>query len=176
VTPRVVVILGAVLGTLGLPRLAPAQAANGSIPAEAMVVTVGMTFTTLRDLGFGTVTKGVATTVQPTDANAGMWQISGNGNSFVTIAFTLPTQLTNIQALPGSTMPVSFGALSARWRRANSDPTGATAFSPALGSVGRFGPNANPTLYIWIGGTVNPALTAKPGIYQGTIILSLTYL
>jgi hypothetical protein len=176
VNARVAVILGAVVGTLGLPQLASGQAANGSIPAEALVVTVGMTFTTLRDLGFGTVTKGVATTVLPTAAGAGMWEISGNGNSFVTIGFTLPTQLTNIQALPGSTMPIAFAATSAIWRRANNNPAGGTPFSPALGSVGRFGPSANPTLYIWIGGTVNPALTAKPGIYQGTIILSLTYL
>ncbi len=28
-------------------------------------------------------------------------------------------------------------------------------------------------LALWL---VNPALTAKPGIYQGTVILSLTYL
>ena len=103
-------------------------------------------------------------------------QVVGNGNAFVTIAFTLPTQLTNIQAAPGSTMPTSFGATSALWRRANNNPAGATAFNPALGTVGRFGPPADPTLYIWIGGTVNPAPTAKPGIYQGTVILSLTYL
>ena len=172
---RVVVLVGAVLGALGLPRLGAAQA-SGSVPAEAVLVTVGMSFTTLRDLAFGSVPKGVATAVQPTDAGAGMWAVTGNNNSFVTIAFTLPTLLTNIQALPGSTIPVSFGLTSARWRRANSDPTGGTPFSPALGTVGRFGPAANPTLYIWIGGSVNPALTAKPGIYQGTIILSLTYL
>ena len=73
-------------------------------------------------------------------------------------------------------MPVSFGLTSALWRRASNNPAGATPFSPALGTVGRFGPPPNPTINIWIGGTVNPALAAKPGIYQGTIILSLTYL
>lgn len=161
---------------LAAPGWGAAQGGSGSVPAEAVVVTVGMTITTLRDLAFGAVTKGVATTIQPVDAGAGAWEISGNSNAFATIAFALPTQLTNVQALPGSTMPISFGAISARWRRANSDPAGATAFDPALGSVGRFGPGPNPTLYIWIGGTVNPALTAKPGIYQGTIVLSLTYL
>jgi len=30
-------------------------------------------------------------------------------------------------------------------------------------------------MYMWIGGTVNPAVTAKPGIYQGTVVLSLIY-
>lgn len=164
------------LGALGLPRPGAAQTPTASVPAEAVVVTVGMTIATLQDLNFGTVTKGVATTVQPVDANAGAWQITGNSNAFVTIAFTLPAQLTNIQALPGSTMPITFSATSAVWRRANNNPAGGTAFAPAAGTVGRFGPPANPTLYIWIGGTVTPAPTAKPGIYQGTVILSLTYL
>ena len=161
---------------LALPASAAAQGPSASFTADAVVVTVGMTIATLQDLSFGTVPKGVATTVAPAAATAGQWQITGNPNAFVTIAFTLPTVLTNIQALPGSTMPVSFGLASALWRRASNNPAGATPFSPALGTVGRFGPPPNPTINIWIGGTVNPAPAAKPGIYQGTVILSLTYL
>jgi len=161
---------------IAIPARGVAQGGSGSFTADAVVVTVGMTIATIQDLAFGTVPKGVATTVAPAAATAGQWQITGNPNAFVTIAFTLPTQITNIQALPGSTMPISFGLTSALWRRANNNPAGATPFSPALGTVGRFGPPPNPTLNIWIGGTVNPAPTAKPGIYQGTVILSLTYL
>jgi len=161
---------------LALPARGATQGGSGTFTADAVVVTVGMTIATIQDLAFGTVPKGVATTVAPAAATAGQWQITGNPNAFVTIAFTLPTQITNIQALPGSTMPISFGLTSALWRRANNNPAGATPFSPALGTVGRFGPPPNPTLNIWIGGTVNPAPTAKPGIYQGTVILSLTYL
>jgi uncharacterized protein DUF4402 len=160
---------------LAFPQRGVAQA-SGSFSADAVVVTVGMTIATIQDLNFGSVPKGVATTVAPAAATAGQWQITGNPNAFVTIAFTVPTVLTNIQALPGSTMPIAFGLTSALWRRASNDPTGATAFSPALGAVGRFGPPPNPTINVWIGGTVNPAPTAKPGIYQGTIVLSLTYL
>jgi len=161
---------------LALPARGVAQGPSGSFSADAVVVTVGMTIATIQDLNFGSVPQGVATTVAPAGATAGQWQITGNPNGFVTIAFTLPTVLTNIQALPGSTMPISFGLTSALWRRANNNPAGANAFSPALGVVGRFGPPANPTINVWIGGTVNPAPAAKPGIYQGTIILSLTYL
>lgn len=166
----------AALLTLALPARAAAQGGSGTFTADAVVVTVGMTIATIQDLTFGTVPKGVATTVAPAAAGAGQWQISGNPNAFVTIAFTLPTQITNIQALPGSTMPISFGLTSALWRRANNNPAGATPFSPALGTIGRFGPPPSPTINIWIGGTVNPAPTVKPGIYQGTVILSLTYL
>ena len=143
--------------------------------ADAVVVTVGMTIATLGDLNFGTVIKGVATTVLPTAANAGEWQVTGNSNAFVIISFTLPAVLTNIQALPGSTMPISFNATSARWNRANNNAAAGTAFNPATGAVGRLGPPPNPNMYIWIGGTVNPAAAAKPGIYQGTVVLSLIY-
>ena len=158
----------------GLPGRLPAQS-GATVSADAVVVTTGMTIATLRDLDFGTVIKGVPATVLPTALTAGAWQVTGSSNAFVIISFTLPTQLTNIQALPGSTMPISFGGVSAIWRRATNSPVGGTIFNPATGTVGRFGPPANPTMYVWLGGTVNPALTAKPGIYQGTVIVSLVY-
>lgn len=159
---------------LGLPGRLTAQS-GATVSADAVVVTAGMTIATLRDLNFGTVIKGVPATVLPTAASAGAWQVTGSTNAFVIISFTLPTQLTNIQALPGSTMPISFSGVSGIWRRATNDPVGGTIFNPATGAVGRFGPAANPTMYVWLGGTVNPALTAKPGIYQGTVIVSLLY-
>ena len=146
-----------------------------TVSADAIVVTVGMTIATLSQLNFGSVPKGVATTVAPNQAAAGEWQVTGNGNAFVNISFTLPTQLINIQAQPGSTMPIAFNATSALWRRATNNPAGATTFNPNVGTVGRIGPPANPTMYIWIGGTVTPAAAAKPGIYQGTVIVSLSY-
>jgi len=148
---------------------------NGSVSADAVVVTVGMTIATLSDLNFGTVIKGVATSVAPAAVNAGEWLVSGSANAFVIITFTLPTQLTNIQALPGSTMPISFGATSAIWRRSTNNPAGGTAFNPAVGAVGRLGPPPNFNMYIWLGGTVTPAPTAKPGIYQGNVVVSLIY-
>lgn len=166
----------AVAGLGALPTPGPAQGGAAAVPAEAVVVTVGMTLASLRDLDFGTVTAGVPATVQPVAAAAGAWQATGGPNAFVIITFTLPTQLVNIQAAPGSTMPIAFAANAARWRRANSDPAGAFAFNPNIGALGRFGPPPNPTLYVWIGGTVSPPLTAKPGIYQGTIIASFDYL
>ena len=159
---------------LALPGAVTAQA-SGTVTADAVVVTAGMTLATVQDLNFGTVIKGVATTVQPTAATAGTLQVTGSGNAFVVISFTLPTLLTNIQALPGSTMPISFNATSARWNRANNDAAAGTPFNPATGAVGRIGPPANPNLYIWLGGTVNPAAAAKPGIYQGNVIVSLIY-
>jgi hypothetical protein len=157
------------------PRETRAQN-SGGIGIDAEVIGSGMTITTLRDLSFGSVVKGVATTVPPSAAGAGLWQVTGNKNAFTQITFTLPAQLTNVQALPGSTMPISFGAGTALWRRDVNNPTGATAFDPATGTTGRFGATATPSLYIWIGGTVNPAANAKPGVYVGTVVVSLVYL
>jgi hypothetical protein len=159
---------------LTMPAPLAAQATT-SVSADAVVVTTGMTIATLRDLNFGIVIKGVATTLQPTAATAGAWQVTGSSNAFVIISFTLPTLLTNIQALPGSTMPISFNATSARWNRATNNAAAGTPFNPAAGAVGRFGPPPNPNMYIWLGGTVNPAAAAKPGIYQATVIVSLVY-
>ena len=155
-------------------RRVQAQGA-ASVSADAVVVTTGMTVATLQDLNFGTVIKGVSTSVLPTAVIAGEWQISGSANAFIVISFTLPTQLTNIQALPGSTMPITFSATSAIWRRATNNPVGGNLFNPATGAVGRLGPPPNPNMYIWLGGTVTPAPTAKPGIYQGNIVVSLIY-
>ncbi len=166
-------VLVAVLLALA-PRL-QAQGGSSFVAADAVVVTTGMTIATMRDLNFGTVIKGVATTVAPAAATAGEWQVSGSANAFVVISFTLPTTLTNIQALPGSTMPIAFNATSAIWRRATNNPAGGNVFNPAVGDVGRLGPPPNFTMFIWLGGTVNPAPTAKPGIYQGNVVVSLIY-
>jgi hypothetical protein len=161
---------------LGLVSAVRAQTPTGQVGTQAVVVTVGMSLTPLTDLRFGSIPLGIATTVAPTEAGAGFWSASGSANAFVAITFTLPAALNNIQAVPGVTMPITFGNAAARWRRASNDPAGASPFNPAVGAQGRFGPPPNPTLYIWIGGTVNPAAAQLPGIYTGSIVLQLAYL
>ena len=131
---------------------------------------------TFRCAGLARTMKGVATTVQATAAGAGAWQIQGTKNADVSIGFVLPTLLINVQALPGSAIPLSFGATSGRWNRATNNVAGATAFNPSAGTTAKLGPTANPYLYLWIGGTVSPAATAKPGVYTGTIIVTIAYL
>ena len=158
-----------------LPSAASGQTPSGQVAASALVVNATITMNTLRNLNFGQVPSGVPTTVVPTGAAAGEWEAIGTGNAFVQISFTLPTTLSNIQAQPGVTMPISFSATSARWRRATNNPAGANVFNPAVGATGRFGPPPNDRMYVWIGGTVSPLATQKPGIYLGTVILTLQY-
>ncbi|HYL22607.1 MAG TPA: DUF4402 domain-containing protein [Gemmatimonadales bacterium] len=166
----------ALVALLLTPRLGYGQGVAGQVGIDAQVIGQTITVTSLRDLNFGTVLKGVPTTVLPSSASAGAWQVQGDKNAQVSIAFTLPTVLTNIQALPGSTMPIAFGAASALWNRGTNNVAGATAFNPLAGATGKFGPPANPYIYLWIGGTVTPAAAAKPGIYTGTIIVTVAYL
>jgi hypothetical protein len=165
---------------LFLAGVAPSAWAQGnlaSLGVDATVVNPGMTINTLNNLAFGTVIKGVATTILPTAAAAGEWEVIGSNNARVTITFTLPSVLTNIQALPGSTIPVSFSSTSAIWRRNVNSPTGggANTFDPNVGTTGRFGPTPNPVIYLWLGGTVTPPVTAKPGIYTANVIVTLVY-
>lgn len=164
-----------------LLALAPATAAaqgrsiNGTI--TALVIGNPITFLNLQNLNFATVTRGVPTTVVQNTAAAGKVRVAGSANAFTQLRFTLPTQLPNIQAVPGINMPITFAANSARWRRTNDRPNGGTIFNPAVGvNNARFGGNANPYFFVYLGGTVNPSPTQAPGIYQGTIILTITYL
>jgi spore coat protein U-like protein len=152
------------------------QGNSAPLTARAQVLSGPIAVNRLRDLTFGTVTRGVATTVATNAPGAGEWQVTGSPNARVNMTFTLPTLLTNIQAAPGSTMPITFLNNSGRWRRANNNPNGGNQFNPAVGANGRLGPTANPTLYIWLGGRVTPAANAKPGIYSGTVIVTLIYI
>lgn len=167
----------AVAALLLAPATAAAQGASLNGTISALVAGVPITFVNMQDLNFGTVTRGVPRTVAQNTASAGKVRVAGQPNAFAQIRFTLPTQLPNIQAVPGITMPISFAANSARWRRRNDRPNGGVIFNPAVGvNNARFGGNANPYFFVYLGGTVTPTPTQAPGIYQGTIILTITYL
>ena len=99
-------LAGLLLLGLLVTRAGLSQGVGGSVAIDANVIGQALTITTLSDLNFGSVPKGVATTVQPTAAGAGAWQIQGSKNADVSVTFVLPALLTNIQALPGSTMPL----------------------------------------------------------------------
>ena len=163
---------------LGLaPATAAAQGQSTTTTVTALVPGGPMTFLNVQDLDFATVTRGVPTTVARSTAAAGKVRVAGSANAFVQIRFTLPAQLPNTQALPGVNMPISFAANSAGWNRDTDSPTGGTAFNPAVGvNNGRFGPPPRPYLWVYLGGTVSPSAVQAPGIYQGSIILTITYL
>lgn len=153
-----------------------AAAQTGSAQFSASAFVQGpLSVVPVQDLDFGTVIPGVNTTIGPRSPNAGVWEVTGTPGAYVAISFTLPTLLDNIQAAPGVTMPITFGNNSARWRRRNPALGGGQHFDPSVGATGRLGGKARPRMYVYIGGTVSPGVTQLPGLYQGTVIISLFY-
>ena len=163
------------VGGLVFPLLAAAQGSSAVGTARANVVTANIVVNGLSDLDFGTVLGGVATTVLPTDANAGSYLVTGNPNAFITMTFTLPTVLTNTTGPPGTTLPISFGPTSARWLRQQNNPAAGNPFDPSVVTVGRLGPPPRPFTYVWLGGTVTPAPGQANGLYTGTVVLTVIY-
>ncbi|MGH7658258.1 MAG: hypothetical protein ACREL6_08480, partial [Gemmatimonadales bacterium] len=154
----------------------PGNAQTGSAQFNASAYVQGpLSVVPVQDLDFGVVIPGVNTSVGPRSPNAGVWEVTGTPRAYVAISFTLPTVLDNVQTAPGVTMPISFGNNSARWRRRRPGLGGGQRFNPAAGATGRLGGNARPRMYVYIGGTVSPGVTQLPGLYQGTIIISLFY-
>lgn len=151
-----------------------AQVNSGGIGARASIQGP-MTIFAIQDLSFGTVLPGTPSTVRPNQAAAGVFRITGVPNAFVNVSFTLPTVLDNIQAAPGITMPITFLANGARYRRRNPGLGGGTRFNPATGTVARLGGPARPNLYVYIGGRVIPSPTQLPGRYTGTITVNVFY-
>jgi spore coat protein U-like protein len=159
------------------PAAAQAQGRSTTTNITALVIGASITFTSMQSLDFATVTRGVPKTVIQNTAAAAKVRVAGTANAFAQIRFTLPTQLPNIQAVPGINMPISFAANSARWRRGTDAPGGGNIFNPNVGANNaRFGPPVRPYFFVYLGGTVNPSLTQAPGVYQGTIIVTITYL
>lgn len=159
-----------------VPAAAAAQGQSTTTAVTAQVPGGPLTFLNVQDLDFAIVTRGVPKTVVRNTAAAGKVRVAGTANAFVQIRFTLPAQLPNIQAAPGVIMPISFSGTDGGWNRDSDSPTGGTAFDPALGDDGRFGPPPRPYLWVYLGGTVAPSGAQAAGIYQGSIILTITYL
>lgn len=128
-----------------------------SAPAAAQVLVLPE-----RDLSFGLVTPGVATTVAPTDmARSGQIRVQGRGRYQMT--FVLPTQLTR---LGGGAMPLTWGAADGRLDIRNQ----VTTFDPRQALDFRINP-AQQEAQINLGGTVTPAQGQLAGTYEATIVV-----
>ncbi len=174
---RSILLLLLGLGVPGRRVVAQTSSRNsGLITATATVVATHVAATSLRRLDFGAVRTDMATTLQPTDAGAGEWRVVGNANALIAIDLTLPAELANVHVPSVSPLPIAFTSKAGRWRQAVDDAAGAAAFDPKVGATARFGPGPNPALYIWIGGTLPPAVAGVRGAFQGTVTLTVSYL
>jgi hypothetical protein len=149
---------------------AQAQPNSATIQVTANVLTP-LTVTAGGNLVFGDVFPGVNKSVAITDAGAaGSWSVAGVTSSEVTLTFTLPASL----ASGGNTMPIVFGATDAGYNT-TAAAGGATTFDPAGGATTDLSADATGVLYLWIGGTVQPAANQAAGGYSAGITLTVDY-
>lgn len=120
------------------------------------------------DLNFGDIAAGNTSTVNPGDAAAGTFNVSGNvGN--VDLSFSLPNELTGSE----DNLPISFGDGSASWGDNDYDQN--NDFNPDDGASVNLLEQTDRDITVFIGGSVNPVTNQAAGSYSGTITLTATY-
>ncbi len=139
--------------------------------ALAPPLTAQSTVTGIRDLAFGVVIRGVATTVSPDDPiRSGRFYIRHVLGRQVQVRFTLPTQLARVGG--GGTLAISF-------RNGDAKAQGTAPSSPPI----YFNPKANKKidlttsadLFVNLGGQVSPTAAQPAGAYVGTVVLTCTF-
>jgi hypothetical protein len=157
------------LGLVLFASVGQAQPNAADITASATVLSP-LTVVNQNDLDFGDVFPGVDASVAITDATAGRWYITGADNAEVDLTFTLVANLTS----GGNNLPIVFAAGDAGYNVANV-PGAATTFDPNAGATTNLSNAATGELYVWIGGTVQPATGQPAGVYTETITLTVDY-
>lgn len=115
-------------------------------------------------LNFGVVVPGTNTTIAATNASSGRMSITGMNGNQIAITFTLPSTLSS----GVSTMPINNYSL-----RLGASPSPVSLVSAAVTSGVPITVNSNvTTIYVFLGGRVQPVLAQPPGTYTGAIILA----
>jgi hypothetical protein len=122
-----------------------------------------------RDLDFGDVVRGVPATIPVNNAASGRFLIRGTRGAEVSLDFLLPTVLT----VGSNTLPIGFSPTAAG-HYTLPQPQNAVLFDPHLTRITRLRAS-NGFLYLWLGGTVSPAVTQAPGVYTGSITMVVSY-
>jgi hypothetical protein len=149
---------------LGVATNAAAQN-SGSITATATVQSpinvVGAV-----QLDFQNVFPGVNKTVLLTDATAGRFDVTGQASAPVTLSFT---SLPNNLASGVNNLPISY---TGGYNTTN-NAAGATTFAPGSGAGTAL--SGTGALFVFVGGTVTPAVNQPAGAYTGTVTLQVSY-
>ena len=139
--------------------------------AAAPPVAAQVTVSSIRNLAFGPVIRGIATHVLPSDAvKSGQFRfVTAIGNQ-VRLQFTLPNRLNGPA---GATMPISFSTTDAI--ALGSGPTSMpVTFNPNAAQT--FNIVSSTTINVFLGGTVTPAAAQALGAYTNTITFTVTLL
>jgi hypothetical protein len=166
----------AVLVALLLPSAAmPQDVAVGQATATVLAV---LSVTATDPLAFGSVFQGVPTSVGNQTANAGVFTITGNGGSGISVYMQLPDYLST--ASGDDRMVVAFGATDASVdTTANVVPTSfgsgwANTNPHNFPAATVIGLPANRTA-IFLGGSVFPTVDQAAGAYSADIVVTVAY-
>ncbi len=144
--------------------------------AGLMLTTAGglsaqLTVTGLRNLAFGPVIKGVASSVGPSDpVKSGQFEFITPIGSTVRIQFTLPTRLNGPA---GARLNISFSTTDAiaLGQGPTSQPV---TFNPNVAQT--FNIVSSNRIWVFLGGRVAPTATQATGSYTNTVTLTITIL
>ena len=164
---RTATVLSAVLAagfSFGAVALEAQTSAN--IQATATVLSA-VTVSAGQDLQFGNVTPGVDKTVAIADAGAGRFDVTKAATQGITLAFTLPTDLSD----GVNTLPI--GSWTGGWNT-SATPAGATAFTPSAGGTNTAA-TAGTAIVVYVGATVSPPPGQVAGNYSGMVTMSVVY-
>ncbi|KAA3636184.1 MAG: hypothetical protein DWP97_03245 [Calditrichaeota bacterium] len=161
---------------LGTPTAVHAQdVAAGSATAT---VQTPLTVTATAALVFGTIFQGVSASVPETDANAGVFTITGQGTAGISIYLQLPDYMST--ASGDDRMVISFSSTDcAIDTTSNVDPTvaatGWTDQNPYNLPSGVIIGGTSGQTALFLGGSVNPSVDQTAGAYTADIILTVAY-
>lgn len=146
---------------------AQAQVNNATITATATVqAPIGVA--AAANLDFQNVFPGVAKTIGVGDATAGLWNVTGQTSTPVTLNFTLPANL----ASAGNLLPI--GSWTGN-HNTTASPTG-TSFTPSgTPTAATLSTDPVGALYVYIGATVSPATNQPAGTYTAGVTLTVLY-
>ncbi len=171
-----VLVLMAVVAALAMPAAVMSQdVVNGQATAT---VQTPLTVTAPADLAFGTVFQGVAKAVANDAAEAGVFTISGQAGSGISVYLQLPDYMAT--ATGDDRMVISFSATDISIdSTANVDPTafasGWQNTNPHNLPSGVIIGGASGQTSMFLGGSIYPSVDQTAGAYSADVILTVAY-
>lgn len=164
---RTATVLSALLAAGFSVGAVKAEAQNSANIQATATVLSAITVAAGNNLVFGNVTPGVAKTIAIADAGAGRFDVTKAANQGVTLAFTLPANLS----FSGNNLPIA--SWTGGWNT-TATPAGATSFTPSAGGTNTTA-TAGTGIFVYVGATVSPAAAQAAGNYTGTVTMSAVY-
>jgi hypothetical protein len=141
----------------------------GLLAGTASPLSAQLTIQGDRNLAFGVVIQGVASSVVPSDpVKSGEFEFTSAIGKTIQIAFTLPTRLNGPA---GATMPITFGATDAI-AQGTAPTSKPVTFDPR--SAKTFNLVTSARILVFLGGRVTPAAAQRTGSYSNTVTMTVT--